>query len=158
MQDRECVNHYFCLCGHFNDYRQCHYCRKKKTFYKEHYICLNCCIGWKSKHELLLKPSVESGSQLHVVKSLHENENYQGPRCAGCNTYPIEVGRDFRLPKRSNKKAWNELRKERDTFADNGDFSRHMIKKYTYACDGSLRPSKPHLYVTRVKKPWTIKK
>ena len=36
--------------------------------------------------------------------------------------------RDFRIPKKNDKKAWNELRKERDTFDDDIHFSRHMIK------------------------------
>ena len=148
---KECFNHYYCLCGN-DDYRECHYCRKQSSFYKPHYICLDCCIGWKSKYELVLAKSVD-GSQLHeIIPGPYEN-NFEGSRCSKCGNYGIEVGRDFRLPKQKDKKVWMALKSIKNKTNDVSSFSYYMKKQYTYNCGGDRNDNKPILYDTRIKKP-----
>lgn len=116
---QNCYNHYYCLCGRYENERICHYCRKQENFYRRHYICLTCCIGWKSKHEIILKPSIDGG-QLQE----YDTNCYAGARCRNCSEDALEVGRDFRVPKQTDKKSWKELKHSKDD----------MKEKYTYNC------------------------
>jgi hypothetical protein len=143
-----CYPHYYCTCGRFN--RKCHYCRKKETFYRRHYICLDCCIGWKSKYEINLKPTVDA-AQLQEYRKIDDPIiNYKGPRCTKCSKDADEVGRDFKVPKQSDKKAWKELQ-ELKIFYEKTEiygFSFYMVKKYTYNCGHEHGES---LYEKRIK-------
>ena len=130
---RICYNHHYCTCGSY-DNRECHYCRKKQNFYRRHYICLNCCIGWKSKDEIKLKRTVDN-AQLSEIYDL--TSNYEGARCI-CGKDAIEVGRDFRIPKSKDTKAWKILQIKSKEYKDMINFSEYMKEKYTYKC-GSER-------------------
>lgn len=121
-----CYKHYYCLCGRYE--KICHYCRKQKKFYRRHFICLDCCIGWKSKNEIKLISSIDGG-QLHEI----EDFTYAGSRCRKCSKDSDEIGRDFRVPKQSDIKSWNNLKTLKVNLKDN--FSSYMIKKYTYNCN-----------------------
>ena len=125
-----CHNHYYCLCGVQSGTQECHYCRKKESFYRRHYICLDCHIGWKSKHEIKLKRAVD-GSQLLEV---YDNMIYEGTRCK-CGKNAIEVGRDFRVPKILDQKSWNQLKNKYKEFSDDMDFSFYMRENYTHKCN-----------------------
>jgi len=143
-----CADHYYCSCETDN-IRRCHYCRKRNTFYKEHYICLGCCVGWKSKYDSILESYVD-GAQFHKI---NQNPEFKGARCSRCGSDGIEVGRDFRVPKKNDTKSWTKLKKERATFPTNFSFSYYMQKKYRYNCGGGGYRSKPNLYKTREKRP-----
>ena len=140
-----CHEHYYCICGACTGFRVCHYCRKQSTFYKKHYLCLDCRVGWKSKYDLVLRPSVD-GAQLQDVWT-----EFRGGRCPRCGIDGDEVGRDFRVPKRTDKKAWKQLEQEKAKHPD--DFYLYMREKYTYNCGGGNRRG-PVLYGKRTKPPW----
>lgn len=146
-----CYNHYYCLCGRYENERTCHYCRKQNNIYKRHYVCFNCCIGWKSKNEIKLKPTTDGGQLIeyesHNDIDVDIDVEYQGARCMKCSKDADEVGRDFRLPKQSDTKAWMKLKNLKVEMGD--EISAYMIKKYTYNCGEKKGES---LYIKRLNK------
>ena len=150
-----CTDHYYCNCGRYENYRQCHYCRKKKNFYRAHFICVDCRIAWKSNYEFELVPDAE-GAQLYKMPPAWAR--YGLPKCSKCQKYGVEVGRDFRVPKHKDHKAWKSLAEIRDSFKTCNDndfaFGLYMKDKYRYNCGGGYFSYKtPKLYEEREKKP-----
>lgn len=149
-----CHEHYYCNCT--KQQKECHYCRKKQTFYKEHYICLECCRGWKTQKEYILEEDGE-GAQLRKVRDVNDTKI---ANCI-CGKFAIRVGRDYRVPKRTDIKEWNKLKNEYHTFYKNNPksdrdethfaFSRLMIDKYTYSCGGAYFCTGDTLYEKRNK-------
>jgi hypothetical protein len=145
-----CSQHYYCTCGNYKREdsgvrKVCHYCRKRQTFYRDHFICLKCHYGWKSQNETTLVSTVDD-SYFRIVGK-------KSSRCSKCGVGGIEVGKDFRVPKKSDTKAWKELENERAQFDNEFKFSSYMIKKHTYNCGGGDRwdSNKQNLYAKRNK-------
>jgi hypothetical protein len=59
-----------------------------------------------------------------------------GASCSHCGSYGIKVGNDFRVPKKNDIKAWNNLIKERSIFGDDSKYSLYLTNKYTHNCGG----------------------
>lgn len=121
-----CKEHWNCRCGNRNSehYRPCHYCRKRRGIFPKHYICLHCCIGFKPKY-------VQPGSE--------EYARFIDKRCPRCGKNAILAGRDFRLPKQRNKKAWAALR-SKVSGLDEFEQYRYFSDRHTVNCGGSQFP------------------
>ena len=148
-----CHPHYYCECGHTNygkdDSRLCHYCRKKKYFFRKHYICTNCKIGFKSLFGIELTKNVEGGQ---LIENINHNDNDKEKKCPSCCRRAIPVSYDFRVPKKTDVKEWNKIYYEIKSGAS--DF----ISKYSYECGGGYFKKKEILYNKREKEPWSINK
>ena len=79
---------------------KCRFCRstqresfepRAKLPYSEHFVCWSCKRGWKTKHQ----------------SEEEEEKDFKGSRCPKCAADGSPVGFDFRLPKRSDNKAWS---------------------------------------------------
>ncbi len=142
-----CYLHYYCSCERIS--RLCHYCRKKDTFFRQHYICTHCHIGFKTIHGKQLKQDAQGAQLVEIILE----ENFKGKRCPICAKDGTPVSYDFRIPKRKNLKEWNKIKN------DIKDIGVHeFIKKYTYECGGSYFIQKEILYKQRLKAPWTVNK
>lgn len=142
-QMKICSAHYYCSClkkRSGSDITTCHYCRKKKTMYRRHFICIDCCHGWKTQHESDLVGDVE-GAQLRRIS--RENSETASPACSHCGIEGDEVGMDFRIPKQNDKKTWKQMRQDKDLYGDH--YSRHMIEMFTYNCGGAYFQPKNEL-------------
>ncbi|AYV85791.1 MAG: hypothetical protein Satyrvirus41_6 [Satyrvirus sp.] len=148
-----CCLHFFCSCGKTNfnckDYRLCHYCRKKKYFYRDHYICVDCKIGFKSLYHHEIRPNAER-SELYKYENINEI-NFEGKRCSKCGKDAIRVSFDFRVPKKKNLKEWEKIKNEIQLI---GEYE--FFEKYSYECGGSYFIKKQKLYDQRSKNPWTF--
>ncbi len=158
-----CLDHYYCDCG-IRGYRKCHYCRKTNGTYREHFVCMNCRIGFKNLHTYKLKVDVQ-GAQLfevsrrrcikkhiknvectncgHTVGEPIVNKD-KDKKCPTCGNTAEMVSSDFRVPKKSDKKAWKKL-----------DISKFQKR---YSCGGAYFVEKPTLDEKRNKKPWSTEK
>lgn len=77
-------------------------CRYSIKAYKMRYACLECRLSFKEPY---------------IKDHLHASSiGTWGKECPTCKTPMQEMGRDFKPPKKSDKKAWKSLQESGQTF------------------------------------------
>jgi len=117
---------------------KCHYCRKRHVIdgsrhepadiaryeCKNKFVCFNCKVSWKSVNDSarLCDCFLNRFKKLPVdpnCKNIYCYTNTDQPKdyfeecgsiCSRCNEFGIRIGRDFRVPKKSDKKEWDKLK------------------------------------------------
>ena len=88
-----CCYNCCCICwdNWVKDRDDCYICKKKNCAdddaYRDHYVCFQCNIGWKTPDYYLEHGKVN-------------------PKCQLCGADGTQVGRELRIPKKNDKKQW----------------------------------------------------
>ncbi len=63
--------------------------------YKSHYACFNCCKTFKRK----------------LWSDIRKGKEVEGAKCPDCAEFMADMGKDFEAPKKTDKKAWEHIKK-----------------------------------------------